>query len=139
MAGQSGRNVLIKIADGATPEQFVSLAGIRASEFSLNAQSVDATAMDSPEGWRQLIGGAGIKTARVRGRGVFKDAESDRIMRRVLFEGEVARWRLVVPGLGHLTGRFHIRELKWTGAFDGEAGFSIDLESAGRVQFEAAL
>lgn len=137
MAGQRGRDILIKISDGNVPEAFITLAGIRSTEFDLNATSVDGTAADSIEGWRELIAGAGIKTVRVRGRGVFKDAASDDRMRDVFFAGSIERWQHIVPGMGSMTGPFHIREIKWNGAHDGEAGFSIDLESAGAIRFEA--
>lgn len=137
MAGQRGRDVLIKISDGNIPEAFETLAGIRSTEFELNAASVDGTAADSPEGWRELIEGAGVKTARIRGQGVFKDAVSNDRMRQVFVSNGQARWQLIVPGMGSVTGAFHIRELKWTGAFDSELSFSIDLESAGLLSFEA--
>ncbi|MEM9938107.1 MAG: phage major tail protein, TP901-1 family [Pseudomonadota bacterium] len=138
MAGQKGRDVLIKISDGGEPESFVTLAGIRTSEIELNTSRVDGTAMDSLEGWRELVPGAGVKSARVRGRGVFKDAASDARMRTVFFAGQIARWQLVVPGLGALTGPLQISELRWAGNHDGEATFSVDLESAGQLEFGAA-
>ena len=138
MAGQKGRDVLIKISDGGAPETFVTLAGIRASEIALNATAVDGTAADSPQGWRELVAGAGVKTAQVRGRGVFKDAASDARMRAVFFAGQIARWQLVIPGLGSLTGPLQISELKWAGEHDGEATFSVALQSAGELVFEAA-
>lgn len=138
MAGQRGRDVLIKLSDGQVPEAFSTIAGIRTSEFELNAQSVDGTAMDSVDGWRELLAGAGLKSARVRGRGVFKDTASDQRMRALFFNGELSRWCLIIPGMGQLLGAFHIRGLKWGGTYDGEATFSIDLESAGPLTFEAA-
>lgn len=138
MAGQRGRDVLIRISDGSAPETFITLAGIRTSEIELNAESVDGTAADSPEGWRELIAGAGVKSARVSGRGVFKDAASDALMLETFFSGDLARLQLLVPGMGTLTGLMHLKELKWSGAYDGEAGFSVTLESAGAMRFEAA-
>lgn len=138
MTGQRGRDVLIRISDGGAPETFITLAGIRTSEIELSAESVDGTAADSPEGWRELIAGAGVKSARVSGRGVFKDAASDARMRQVFFSGELARLQLLVPGMGTLTGTMHIKALKWSGPYDGEAGFSVTLESAGPINFEAA-
>lgn len=138
MAGQKGRDVLIKVSDGGTPESFVTLAGIRSSDIELNAQSVDGTAADSVDGWRELIAGAGVKAARVRGKGVFKDAASDQRMQSIFFAAEVVPWQLIIPGLGVLTGPLHIRELKWGGVFDGEVSFSVDLESAGVLSFEAS-
>ena len=137
MAGQRGRDVLIKISEDGVPENDITVAGIRANEIELTAEGVDGTAMDSPEAWRELVPGAGIKTARVSGRGIFKDAESDHRMRHLVFTGQIVSWRLIIPGMGALFGPLHIKELKWGGAYDGEASFSITLESAGRIVFEA--
>ena len=138
MAGQRGSDVLITLADGTGTQTYETVAGIRASEIELNAQSVDGTAADSPDGWRELVAGAGVKSARVRGQGVFKDTASDARMRAVFFAGEIAQWQLIIPGLGELTGPMQIRDLKWSGTYDGEAGFAIALESAGALTFEAA-
>ncbi|GAB5457390.1 MAG: phage major tail protein, TP901-1 family [Henriciella sp.] len=138
MAGQKGRDILIKVSDGQVPESFITLAGIRTNEIELNASPVDGTAADSEEGWRELIAGAGIKTAKIRGRGVFKDAASDARMRSVFFAGDITRWQLVVPGLGNLTGPLQISELKWAGEYDGEATFFVELLSAGALAFEGA-
>ena len=137
MTGQRGRDMLLKVSDESDPETFTTLAGIRSNSFELNAESIDATASDSPDGWRELISGASIKTGRVRGNGVFKDADSDRRMRALFFDSAVVNWQLVIPGLGTLTGPFHIRSLQWSGAYDAEASFAIDLESAGALTFEA--
>jgi len=62
MSGQKGRDVLIKIADG---EGFATVAGIRAKTISLNARTVDGTSGESPEAWRELIAGAGVRSAGV--------------------------------------------------------------------------
>ena len=138
MAGQKGRDVLIRISDGAEPESFNTVAGVRTSTFELNQKGVDATSMESPDGWRELLAGAGLRWVRVRGRGLFKDAASDERMRAVFMGGELCRFRLTVPGLGELTGPFQISQLGWGGTHDGEATFSIDLQSAGAIPFEAA-
>jgi len=135
MAGQRGRDILLKISDGGSPASFVTLAGIRSNEIELNSRAVDSTSAESAGGWRELIAGAGIKSARVRGRGVFKDSESDRRMREVFFSGEATGWQLVVPGLGTLEAPMQITELRWGGEHDGEATFSIELQSAGQIVF----
>ena len=133
MAGQRGRDVLLKMSDGGTPEAFVTLAGIRSSELELDQQPVDATSAESPEGWRELLVGAGLKTMRVRGRGLFKDADSDTRMRNTFFAGAIERWQLVVPGLGSFTGPFQIAQLSWGGAHDGEVTMTVELQSAGQL------
>ncbi len=135
MAGQKGRDILLKISDGAGA--YVTLAGIRASRIQLSAALVDATSADSPEAWRELLAGAGAKAAKVTGRGVFKDAASDARMRAVFFAGEAPDWQFILPDFGTLAGAFQVSELSWSGEHDGEAEFSVTLESAGLVSFEA--
>ena len=43
MAGQRGRDVLIKISDGGDPEAFITLAGIRTSQLDLNQQRISGS------------------------------------------------------------------------------------------------
>ncbi|MEM9898511.1 MAG: phage tail tube protein, partial [Pseudomonadota bacterium] len=52
MPAQRGLDILLKLGDGATPETFSSVAGLRVASFSLNAETVDATNADSPGRWR---------------------------------------------------------------------------------------
>lgn len=133
MAGQRGRDILLKVANAAGA--FDTLAGIRTSRFQFNSGLVDSTALDSPDAWRELLAGAGVKTLKVKGAGVFKDAASDARMREIFFAGEIADWQLIIPDFGMLRAPLQISELSWSGEYNGVAEFSISLESAGMVQF----
>jgi len=135
MAGQKGRDVLIKIADGGTPETFATVAGIRAKTISLNAKSVDGTSGESTDAWRELIAGAGVKSASVSGAGVFKDAGSDAAIQQAFFAQASKTFQLVIPDFGVLQGPFLIEALDYSGDHDGEAAFAITLASAGVVSF----
>lgn len=137
MSGQKGRDVLIKIGDGGAPEAFVTVAGIRAKTISLNARSVDGTSGESPEAWRELIAGAGVKSASVSGAGVFKDAASDALIQQAFFAQAVANFQLVIPDFGTLAGPFLVEALDYSGDHDGEAAFAITLASAGALSFTA--
>jgi TP901-1 family phage major tail protein len=137
MSGQKGRDVLIKIGDGEEPEAFVTVAGIRAKTISLNARPVDGTCGESPEAWRELIAGAGVKSASVSGAGVFKDAASDALIQQAFFAQAVKSFQLVIPDFGTLEGPFLIEALDYSGDHDGEAAFAITLASAGVLSFTA--
>lgn len=137
MAGQKGRDVLLKIGDGGAPEAFTTIAGVRAKTISLNARSVDGTSGESPDAWRELIAGAGVKSATVSGAGVFKDAASDATLRSVFFAQSARNWRLVLPDFGTLEGPFLIEALDYSGDHDGEAAFALTLASAGAITFTA--
>jgi TP901-1 family phage major tail protein len=138
MAGQKGRDILLKIGDGAEPEVFTTIAGIRAKTIALNARMVDGTNADSPSAWRELIAGAGVKSAAVTGAGVFKDAASDALVRTAFFAQTARNWRLVIPDFGQIEGAFLIEGLDYSGDHDGEAAFSIALASAGALSFTAS-
>lgn len=134
MSGQRGRDVLIKIADG---EVFVTVAGIRAKTISLNARAVDGTSGESEGAWRELIAGAGVKSASVSGAGVFKDAPSDALIQQTFFTQATRVFQLVIPDFGVLEGSFLIEALDYSGDHDGEAAFAITLASAGALGFTA--
>ena len=133
MSIQAGQDVLIKLEDGITPGNFIAVAGIRAKSISLNAGLVDATHTGSAGGWRELLAGAGVKSVRVTGSGVFRDEASDTRMREVFMSREAVNWQLIVPDFASFTGPFLISQLSYGGDFDGEAVFSLTLESAGEV------
>ncbi len=135
MAGQRGRDVLLKLADATG--QFVTVAGVRTKNLQLAAANVDGTNTDSPQAWRELIGGAGVKSARLSGSGVFKDKPSDERMRALFFAGEIGNWQLVLPDFGVIEGPFQIAGLSYSGEHDGEAAFSVTLESAGALVFRS--
>lgn len=138
MAGQKGRDILLKIGDGDDPETFATIAGIRAKTIALNARMVDGTNADSPDAWRELIAGAGVKSCAVSGAGVFKDAASDAAMRASFFNQTARNWMLVIPDFGAIQGPFLIEGLDYSGDYDGQAAFSISLASAGALSFAAS-
>jgi TP901-1 family phage major tail protein len=138
MSGQKGRDVLIKIGDGEVSESFVTVAGVRAKTISLNARTVDGTSGESPSAWRELIAGAGVKSASVSGAGVFKDAASDALIQEAFFTQARRNFQLVIPDFGTLEGPFLVEALDYSGDHDGEAAFAITLASAGVLSFTAA-
>ena len=137
MGAQRGRDMLLKI-EGAAPGTFVTVAGLRARTISLNARAADVTDADSAGRWRELLGGAGVKTCAVAGQGVFRDAESDARVRDAFFDQTAKVWRLIVPDFGVLEGPFLVSALEYAGEHEGEATFAMNLASAGEVTFEAS-
>lgn len=135
MPAQRGKDLLLKIGDEQSPENFVVIGGVRTRTLSLNAQSVDITHSQSIGGWRELLAGAGVRQASISGSGVFiNDASADTV-RLAFFSGEIRNWEVTIPGFGQITGPFQISNLDYAGDFDGEASMSMALESAGAINF----
>ena len=105
MGAQAGKDVLLKIGDGAEPEAFVTVAGLRARTIALNARTVDVTDADSAGRWRELLAGAGVKACSVAGQGVFRDATSDAAVREAFACRESGVSKVILTALcghGHL-------------------------------------
>ena len=135
MSAQRGKDILLKI-EGA-PGVFTTVAGLRARTISLNARTVEATDGDSAGRRRELLGGAGVKSAAVAGQGIFRDAASDALIREAFFDQAARNWRLIVPDFGVLEGPFLVAALEYAGEHEGEATFAVSLASAGEVTFGA--
>jgi len=136
MTAQYGKDLLIKL-DLTGAGQFETIAGLRATRISFNAEQVDVTSLESEGGWRELLAGAGVKSASIAGSGVFKDAETDARARQVFFDSETPGFQIVIPGFGVVEGPFQVGALEYSGSHNGEATYELTLASAGLLTFTA--
>ena len=105
MGAQKGKDLLLKIDGGAG---FVTVAGLRSRRIAFNAELVDITHAESADRWRELLAGAGVKRASISGRGLFKDAGSDALVRQAFFDGATNHAQVIVPDFGTIEGLFQI-------------------------------
>ncbi|MBU2890792.1 MULTISPECIES: phage major tail protein, TP901-1 family [Celeribacter] len=136
MAAQNGKDLLIKL-DMTGSGTFETIAGLRATRISFNAESVDVTSLESSGGWRELLGGAGVKSATISGSGVFKDAATDERARQIFFDGEVLDFQVIIPDFGTVQGAFMLTSIEYAGSYNGEATYELAMASAGALTFTA--
>jgi TP901-1 family phage major tail protein len=136
MAVQSGKDLLIKM-DMTGDGLFETVAGLRATRISFNAEAVDVTSLESAGGWRELLAGAGVKSASISGSGVFRDANTDERARQIFFDGEVPEFQVIIPDFGVVEGLFQISAIEYAGSHNGEATYELSLASAGALTFTA--
>ncbi|MBE1293017.1 MAG: phage major tail protein, TP901-1 family [Rhodobacteraceae bacterium] len=136
MGAQNGKDLLIKV-DLTGDGQFETVAGLRATRISFNAESVDVTSLESQGGWRELLAGAGVKSASISGSGVFKDANTDERARQIFFDGETPDFQVIIPDFGIVEGAFQITSIEYAGSHNGEATYEMAMASAGALTFTA--
>lgn len=136
MVAQRGKDLLLKL-DITGGGMFQTIAGLRASRITFNADTVDVTHLGSEGRWRELLGGAGVRNASISGSGVFRDEATDERARAIFFAGEIPRFQVIIPDFGIVEGPFQITSLEYSGDHDGEASYEIALASAGAIAFEA--
>lgn len=135
MAVQNGKDLLIKLDDGLG--NFQTIAGLRATRISFNAETVDVTSLESAGGWRELLAGAGVRSAALSGSGVFRDAATDMRAKDVFFAGQVPLFQVIIPDFGIVEGPFQVTALEYAGNHDGEATYEMSMASAGALSFTA--
>ncbi|WP_299887249.1 phage major tail protein, TP901-1 family [uncultured Ruegeria sp.] len=136
MGAQNGKDLLVKL-DMNGSGLFETIAGLRATRVSFNAESVDVTSLESQGGWRELLSGAGVKSAAISGSGVFKDEGTDERTRQLFFDSETPGFQVIIPDFGIVEGPFQVTGIEYAGSHNGEATYEISMASAGALTFTA--
>ncbi len=136
MTAQNGKDLLVKV-DMNGGGQFETIAGLRATRISFNAESVDVTSLESQGGWRELLSGAGVKSAAISGSGVFRDESTDERARQLFFDGETPEFQVIIPDFGIVEGPFQVTSVEYAGTHNGEATYELAMSSAGALSFTA--
>lgn len=134
MAAQKGSAVLIKAEVSGSK---TTIGGLRSSSITLNDEMVDITNKDSSNN-RTLLPQGGIQSMSISGSGVFTDSASERELRAQFGAAAFIAYDFVIPDLGTYSGSFQITSLEFAGEYNGEATYSVTLESSGAVTFAAA-
>jgi len=134
MAAQKGASLLLKVGDGASPESFTTIGGLRSTSITLNDEAVDVTNKDSA-GQRELLADGGIHTISISGSGVFTDSASETTLRGKMDASTFTNFQVIVPDFGTYTGAFMVSSLEYAGEFNGEVTYSVSLESSGSITF----
>ncbi len=137
MPAQKGRDLLLKLDSGGAGV-FQTVAGLRTTRLAFNAQTIDITTRESAGRWRELLAGAGVRSASLSGAGLFTDAAADASVRELFFNAEIAPWQAILPDFGTLQGPFQLTALEFAGEHDGSVTYDLTLASAGELTFTAA-
>ena len=129
----AGRDILLKVRDSGALR---TVAGLRTKSLSLNSRPVDVTDAGSG-GWREMLPGAGIRSAELTGQGIFRSAASDASLRAAFFDQSALPCVFLMPGFGEVSGDFLVTRLSYAGQHDGEAAFEMTFASVGVVAFAA--
>lgn len=114
-----------------------AIAAGRTKSISLNSETVDVTTADDTNKWRQLLAGAGIKTMSVTMSGVIKDVATHDQMVDDQIAQTVDAYGIVVGTLGTFDGNFQLTSIELNGDHNGEAQYTITLESGGDITYAA--
>jgi len=137
MSIYNGTLVLIKAGNGATPEVFTPIGGLRTSSMTLDNHVLDATNVESGV-WRELMETVGISSVSMGGSGLFSDAASEEMVRGYAFAGTANNYQFIFANGDCLSGPFIITSYQRSGDYGGEEIYSLMLASSGTINFVSA-
>ena len=133
MAIENGSAFLLKISDGAVPvPAYVTVAGLRTTQMSVNGEAVNVTTKDSG-GWRELLSGAGVRSVSVSAAGIFTGSAAETSVRAKALGGDIADYELSFESGERMRGKFLVTRLDYAGDYNGERSYALNLESSGPV------
>jgi TP901-1 family phage major tail protein len=133
MTAQKGSAFLLKISDGAAPTPaYQTVAGLRTTQMSVTGDTVVITSKESG-GWRELLSGAGVRSVSVAAAGIFLGSAAEAQVRANALTGTLDDYELSFEDGEKLRGSFLIQRLDYSGDFNGERNYTLQLESSGPV------
>lgn len=136
---RKGRTLLIQIGNGASPEVFSNLCGIKTRSFNLSTTEVDTTVPDclNPDGPVQKTSEPGIGSRTFSGSGAFIKGATHSLLVEHVNASTVFNAKVIVPGVGTYTGAWFVTDFEWTGEMEGNMEFSATFTAADVLTFEA--
>ena len=132
MAAQKGSAFLLKISNGASPAVYQTVAGLRTTQMSINGEVVIVTNKGSG-GWRELLSGGGARSISVSAAGIFLGSAAEAQVRANAMNGTLDAYELSFEDGEKLRGQFLVQKLDYSGDFNGERNYTLQLESSGEV------
>ena len=123
MAAQKGKLLLMKIGNGASPEVFTTIGGMRSNTLTMN------------DGARTILAQGGVNSITIAGSGVFTDSASETTLKTSFNLAALINYQFLVPGFGTFTGAFMLTSLEYAGEYNGEVTYSFTFESAAAITF----
>lgn len=129
MAGQRGRDLLLKIGDGGSPQAFHTLGAARMTAFDLLNDVAETTAVGS--GGAASYAPAGTQNLRMTLQGLFKDSTAESLLRQAALSPAVKDYQLSFPNGDSYAAAFIVESYRREGSHEGLEGFAVTLLRSG--------
>ena len=139
MAQQTGRTLLIKKGDGASPEVFTTVCGFLARSFTINNNLVDVSVPDciTPDNPVVQTMVYGVQALGFNGTGLFDNDAVGKAVANAARSQTTSNYQIIVPGWGTFQGAFIVETFNFSGDRDGNMEFEATFRANGTITFTA--
>jgi TP901-1 family phage major tail protein len=128
---ERGSAFLLKVGTPDKEQTYSTVAGLRTQKLAISGEPVATSPKDT--GWRELLGGAGVRSVSLSASGIFTGSAAEISVKKMALEGTIDDYELSFESGDRLRGRFLITQLEYIGDYNGERNYLIALESSGEV------
>lgn len=126
MAKENARELVIKRGDGASPENFTFVCGLKTRTFTMSNASIDTTTPNCADPSAPIVATAmpGRQTLTFSGDGLF---DSDEVGKAVADDARTqaeTNYQVIWPGYGQWEGPFFISDFSVNGDMEDPLAFS---------------
>ncbi|WP_028753717.1 phage tail tube protein [Rhizobium leucaenae] len=134
-----GRTLLIKIGDGADPETFSNLCGLKTRSFDMSTNEIDTTipSCTNPGDVVQKTSRPGIASRTFTGSGAYVAGANASAFMTHVTNATAFNAQVVVPGLGTFSGPFFVTSFNFSGDVEPNMDFSATFTAADVLTFVA--
>lgn len=136
---QLGRLLLIKIGDGADPEVFSNLCGLKTRSFNMSATEVDTTipSCTNPGDPVQKTSRPGISSRTFTGSGNFVSSTAMKAFMAHVRASSAFNAQVIVPGDGTYEGEWFVTDFSFNGDVEPNLEFSATFTAGNVLEFTA--
>lgn len=134
MVAQLGRTFVAKV-DTTGAGAYATVGGVKAKSLKVNSEAVDVTNADSVNAWRELLGGAGIRSMECQVSGVFLDDTTANTVIALANAATIRNWQFTHPAIGTWQTAFQITNFEISGDHNGAVEYTATLTSSGDVTY----
>lgn len=132
MAAQEGRAVIIGVYNGAT---YDTLGNSRTTDLAINDESIDITTKGSTGNWKELLAGAGTRSASISVEGVHTGGTAEVNLQAASNSQAFILLEFNTGSGEKYAGDFQITNYSRAGGQSGEETFSVTFESNGPITY----
>ncbi|WFU88988.1 phage tail tube protein [Rhizobium sp. CC1099] len=134
---QLGRLLLIKIGDGADPEVFNNMCGLKTRSFNMSANEIDTTipSCTNPGGPVQKTSRPGISNRTFSGSGAFVSSTAMDTFMGYVRGASAFNAQVIVPGDGTYEGSWMVTDFSFSGDVEPNMEFSATFVAADVLEF----
>lgn len=130
----AGREFLLKVSGGGSPDEYTTVAALRSTSFSINQEQIDVTDKDD-DAWRKLLEG-GVRSVSISGAGILTNHASHERLLTLVTAGTITSYQIVFSSGRSITGQFQIASFEGSGEYTDAQQYSVTLESANTPTFD---